>query len=209
MQNSKQVIFFHVPKTGGTSIRNIFENNYKNFYIHQQMPLYRGHTPLFLVDNLIDLNNFFKFSVVRNPFRRTFSLYKTFCMMIRLYLFKDADISFKEFLNFARFQGSFASPISLNLTPNHPFDQSFYITNKFGEIGIDKLYKHENLNEIEKDFNIKLERLNVGKYDLDDYLNSYSQENIRLTRYLYARDFDMFEYSKNFDDSLNNIINVS
>lgn len=82
-------------------------------------------------------------------------------------------------------------------------DQSFYLHNRQGTLSsISKIYRFENLAEFENDFNTVLPRLNVGSYTFNDYLESYTQENINLVKQVYLEDFVLFDYSIHFDDSI-------
>ena len=83
--------------------------------------------------------------------------------------------------------------IQTNKTPWIIYDQTFFLYDK--EINLTKLYKFENLKEIEKDFNIILSHDRKGIYNknIKDYfdLNIISKINN-----LYHRDFINFEYDK-------------
>lgn len=70
IDTERMFIFVHIPKTGGTSIESALriDNSsrdvpFKHINIEQHMKLY-------------DLNRFFKFSIVRDPFDITLSMYK-------------------------------------------------------------------------------------------------------------------------------------
>jgi hypothetical protein len=172
-------LFIHIPKTGGTSINNTFEkNNLKTWNTVEDY----GHDPLYILkkNNIIN-NNTFIFSIVRNPYTRAFSYWKHFNIN------NTVNLSFMEFLL------TIENKIQTDQTPWIIYDQTFFLYDK--EINITKLYKFENLKEIEKDFNIILSHDRKGIYNknIKDYfdLNIISKINN-----LYHRDFINFEYDK-------------
>jgi hypothetical protein len=172
-------LFIHIPKTGGTSINNTFEKN--NLKTWNTVKNY-GHDPLYILknNNTVD-NNTFIFSIVRNPYTRAFSYWKHFNIN------NAVNLSFMEFLL------TIENKIQTDQTPWIIYDQTFFLYDK--EINITKLYKFENLKEIEKDFNIILSHDRKGIYNknIKDYfdLNIISKINN-----LYHRDFINFEYDK-------------
>jgi hypothetical protein len=190
-------LFIHIPKTAGTSIKKIL-----NCSICLDSK-FIGHEPLFLIEQCVsdfDRKKYFIFTVVRNPFTRAFSYYKHFCRI------NNVNIQFSDFLYLIKTK---MSPLfnfdnkNYTKTPLVLFNQSFYLFNKNNEIDIDKLYRFENLQDLENDHKISLPKENVGNYNLIEYLNCYSEKNINCVKDIYSQDFDNFSYSKNFVDSLN------
>jgi hypothetical protein len=82
-----KILFIHIPKTGGTTIGNIFhphlqiKNNpdkkYSNFILNGSVDVehdyYRNYA------KLNDLSDYFVFTFVRNPYSRLFSLWRQCC----------------------------------------------------------------------------------------------------------------------------------
>lgn len=60
-----KVIFVHIPKTGGTSIRMSLKG----------MHLLKQHRTMDEVPEWCDIDDYFKFTFVRNPWDRILSLY--------------------------------------------------------------------------------------------------------------------------------------
>ena len=172
-------LFIHVPKTGGTSINNTFEKN--NLKTWNTIKDY-GHDPLHILkDNNIINNKTFIFSIVRNPYTRAFSYWKHFNIN------NETNLSFMEFLL------NIENKIQTNKTPWIIYDQTFFLYDK--EINITKLYKFENLKEIEKDFNFILSHDRKGMYD-KNIKNYFDLNIISKINTLYHRDFINFEYEK-------------
>lgn len=197
MKIDKPILFIHVPKTAGTSIDRALRNQYTwNFVPGPPRPM---HDPLFLIDRYNDLSNFFVFAVVRNPFTRAFSYYKHYLKH------NKCDISFEQFLDHVRRKrqmifNHFESSITIKVdtTPFIVYSQSFYLYDSKGKMSLDKLYRYENLSELESDFGIQLPRFNVGSYSKEDYIKEYNPTTIDLVRHIYLEDFVNLNYSLDF-----------
>jgi hypothetical protein len=186
-----KVLFIHVPKTCGISLTKVLEEKGLDSW-NRQTTFFFHHDPLFLMqeNNVID-KDCFVFSIVRNPFTRAYSLYKHFIKIIKGYNIQGDDNlpSFEFFLNAIKTkQNIFFTPIA-NTT------QSYYLKNKDGNISLSKIYRFENLNELENDFKITLPRINVGNYTKDDYKNACTENAISMIQEIYHEDFINFNYS--------------
>jgi hypothetical protein len=181
------VLFVHIPKTAGTSITKLLkDNNLDNW--NRSWP--RHHDPYSHLKetNTID-DSIFSFSVVRNPYTRTYSCFKQYNKA------NETDISFAEYLN--NIFKKIISPVS----PLLHIAQSFYVFED-NKLQINKLYRFENLNDFEKDFGWTLGNYNVGNYNIDSYLKDYTEEAVQMTKELYSVDFSLLDYSLDFSKSL-------
>lgn len=181
------ILFVHIPKTAGSSISKILdENNLDNW--KREWP--RHHDPYSYLKeaNLID-ERVFSFAVVRNPYTRTYSCYKQFNKA------NQTNISFEEYLDNIK-QGKI-SPIS----PLLHLPQSFYIMDQ-NNLQIERLYKFENLKELENELGWTLGFYNVGNYVVESYIEDYTDEAIEMTENFYSSDFANFGYSKDFNQTL-------
>lgn len=176
--NNRKLLFVHIPKTGGTSIlEKIDQSMWKKV-------IYAGHDPLFVLESNNNIIDAFSFCVVRNPYRRTFSYYNHFKKQNKI------ECSFLHFLEVIE------KKIFFEKTPMIVFPQSFYVYDLSGTISIDKIYKHENFIELENDLNIKFDRLNVGNYNENDYIDAYEDVNcIKIVQKLFSVDFINFDYN--------------
>ena len=172
-------LFVHIPKTAGQSIFSVLEDNWK--YVE-----HANHDPLFLLERNNNLTDTFKFCVVRNPFRRTFSYYKHFNRV------NITQVSFIQFLNFIK------SNVIFPRTKMISYSQSFYCLNKDGNIGLDKIYKFENLKKLEEDLDINLPYVNQGSYSEYEYFSAYGSEEKDFVRDYFASDFYNFGYCEDF-----------
>lgn len=182
----QKALFVHVPKTAGTSIERTLRLNEKCEWIRN--PSYLMHDPLFLLQKTNDIpEDTFVFSVVRNPFTRTYSYYNHFKRI------NQVELSFKEFLHIIRNR---IPPT--DRTPFIGYNQSYYLFGDNGLLGTSKIYKYENLLELELDFNIRLEHENVGNYHPLNFFEDYGEDEKNLVRHICAEDFLNFGYSLEF-----------
>ncbi len=173
------ILFVHIPKTAGQSIFSVVNSQW-NYVEHAK------HDPLFLLERNNNIANAYKFAIVRNPYRRTFSYYKHFNKVNR------TEYTFEKFLDIIKSGASFPK------TKMIPYSQSFYCLNTVGDIGLDKIYKFENLKELESDLSVSLPHINRGSYSEVEYFNSYGQRERDFVRDYYASDFYNFKYTTDF-----------
>ena len=200
LDDHKKILFIHIPKTAGSSITKILQKN--NLDNWKREKILNHHDPLFLIERNNDLSNTFKFSIVRNPYKRAFSHYKHIVQT------RNVVMTFYDYLMYVRLNGNirlydskYASSFIERL-PLLSYTQSFYLHDTIGNFSIDKIYRMEQFDEIEKDFGLKLPKENVGAYSHTEYLNNYDLRIKSLVKYIYSYDFDLFNYSTHFDDSI-------
>lgn len=188
-------IFIHIPKNAGTSIL---------FSLSQGKKIYRDHLTWkqFYNNNPYRFSNYFKFSLVRNPFDRIVSTYTYLLnggnqnedLYFRDY-FRENDITFEKFvLEYLDFNRLFEHMI---FAPQYIFVYDHKLNLKVDFIG-----KCEN---IDHDFSViqnKIKGLNqLKKYNTSkrkkNYFRYFSNERvIRRVVHLYKKDFMLFNYSE-------------
>ena len=181
------ILFVHIPKTAGSSISKILdENNLDNW--KREWP--RHHDPYSYLKeaNLID-ERVFSFSVVRNPYTRTYSCYKQYNKT------NQTDISFAQYLDNIK-QGKIST-----ISPLLHIPQSFYIMDQ-DNLQVERLYKFENLKELEDELGWELGFYNVGNYVVESYIEDYTDKEINMVQDFYSSDFINFGYSKDFNQTL-------
>jgi len=181
------ILFVHIPKTAGSSISKILNDNSLDNW-KREWP--RHHDPYSYLKeaNSVD-EKVFSFAVVRNPYTRTYSCYKQYNKT------NQTNISFAEYLN--NIKRGKISPI----TPLLHLPQSFYIMDQ-NNLQVERLYKFENLKELEDELGWTLGFRNVGSYVVESYIEDYTDEAIEMTKYFYSSDFTNFGYSKDFNQTL-------
>ena len=181
------VLFVHIPKTAGSSISEILnKNNLDNW--NRAWP--RHHDPYSYLKetNSID-ESVFSFAVVRNPYTRTYSCYKQYNKT------NQTEISFTEYLYNIK-QGKIST-----ISPLLHIPQSFYVMDQ-NALQVKRLYKFENLKELEDELGWTLGFYNVGNYVVKSYIEGYTDEAIKIVQDLYSSDFINFGYSKDFNQTL-------
>lgn len=170
----RKVIYYDVPKCASTTIRKeIFNNN----------------NELSLANPCLELNRYFKFSFVRNPWDRMVSNWKMFTnkpyRIKQLKSMTDDDLS--KFGNFIRF--------AAEIKNHHWQPQSLFLPDKLDYVG--------KVESFDKDFNYvltmigekakKTKKLNATTRD--SYWNYYTPELKSIVAEMYAEDIKRFGYS--------------
>jgi hypothetical protein len=203
------VLFIHIPKTGGTSVEHYFSSKYniplnnKSLYlILNDEPLINANLHLKIKSSLqhitytqmveynkwfhIDFDELVVLTIVRNPYERVISdLF--FYKLITVETQKETvfDILVHNYLNATNYD-------------NHNIPQHSFVTNDKGEIHPHIRILHtENLTNqmIEmgySDFDI-VHNSNANKVNYYDYLNA---ESIGILNKFYHLDFILFKYDK-------------
>ncbi|MDG2473552.1 MAG: sulfotransferase family 2 domain-containing protein [Pseudomonadales bacterium] len=193
--DDKKAIFVHIPKCAGISINHqIFGN------------LGGGHTPLkeylkVFEPNRID--NYFKFTFVRNPWDRLVSAY--YFLKGGGYSQEDSHWFNEELSSYLDFDDFVMNWLNReNIWKWHHFrPQYFYMLDNRSKVSLDFIGYYENL---EKDFNYvaskiplasKLSRTNKSKHK--NYMNYYNAETRDLVGNVYREDLNILGY--NFDNT--------
>jgi chondroitin 4-sulfotransferase 11 len=186
------VVFFHIPKTAGTSMRWTLDFN----RVSKERAV-RKHNDAHKIIGLLGKEKWkavFKFTFVRNPWDRLLSFYH---FRFRNDLIKDEALkkSFKKWATHKMTTKDLTSETLFNLQP-----QTHWLKDKNGKIDLDFIGRFEYL---ERDFNQLtsmlslspgLLQLNVNPLSLD-YQNHYDERLKRLVAEFYKEDIDYFKYT--------------
>lgn len=183
----ERLIFIHIPKCAGTSIEVFFTG--KDW---AEIDARTKHiTSLVARDQAYGSElwaEYFKFSVVRNPWARFVSFYN----LIRVV---DPSVEFDEWIQ------RVCSPEGLNFH-GLPLDRSMtqYLADENGDLMVDFVAKVETLDV---DFPVILDRLGVANRSLPrvmvghyehDYRKWYTPQTQKLVGERYQEDVERFEY---------------
>ena len=150
--NSHNFMFYHMPKTAGTSMNKILKKysvggHVKEFHLTRSFT----HTAVEHTWDKYEGNKYFSFTFVRNPYARIFSLYKF------LKRRKKIDESLEEFIT------------NMDREPSQ-----YRLLNDNGNIPLSFVGKFEN---IENDFNFVCEKIGINERYSDLPILLKSKEN--------------------------------
>lgn len=204
--DDKKVLFIHIPKTGGQAVSNVlFEGGFKSLGVSKEYLV--GHKPRRTLTHITysevltylnrspeDFDDYFKFSIVRNPWSRAVSLWAA--------RFKEKGYSFQESLDFIEegnlkiFDECFANSY-LGKVMTKP--QSDYVLHN-GKISVD-IYKFENykkeIKKIKKRLGIKRRLYKINSSKHSHYSHYYNKKRIKQVERIYGKDIDLFGYRFN------------
>jgi hypothetical protein len=195
ISHAHKFIFIHIPKTGGTSIEKVFKKQIKNN---------RKHLTFFQYENELksEIEKYFIFSVIRNPWDRLVSYWKYRQGKIHAPIDGKMNI-FDDWLKFIS---------SLNLDDLHGkteksnipdfrmgLDSQFNsLINKQNKINVN-LVRFENL---QNDFNTICDKIGIKRHHLPHknksrhkhYTEYYNEETKQIVAEKYAKDIKYFDY---------------
>lgn len=197
VSHSHKCIFIHIPKCGGTSVRDTLK------------PLISGeasHSHCCASSfNDLDLGGYLKYSFVRNPWDRFLSAYLYLkAGGARTHFDSDWDDEIIEVLkidqskNFADWVSSESTVQEAKERGQHFRAQSFYL-----DAPVDFIGRFESLSE---DFEVLCNKINLGKISLphknktkqncrrQPYYNYYTYSSQSLIEELYKDDIENFGY---------------
>jgi hypothetical protein len=187
ISHKHKFVFVHINKTGGTSIEVILRKLSRNWTgQHHLIKKYRR-----LADTKHGFENYFKFTIVRNPYDRLLSNY-----FYRKLMLKDNrvhDLSFKNWITNSR-DGNYSFE---NCLSRHT--QLDWIVDENGEVIVDFIGKFENLQE---DFDTICDKIGIPHQQLPHknkskhkhYTEYYDEETKQIVAEKYAKDIEYFGY---------------
>ena len=196
ISSAKQFIFVHTPKTAGTSMTNILARYCEGIredgnQMHKGWP-----TKHWLLDgyyqNFGNVDSYYKFTVVRNPWDR----------MISYYFWLNEEFDEKKFSNMLKKVRHQGHADACNFSDKSPVDYNFSSCTQYccDVRKINNFIKFENLEEGWKkaceDIGIPYEQLgwaNKAKQKRN-YRDFYNDETKSKVERAYADDIDNFEY---------------
>ncbi len=195
-----KAIFIHIPKTAGTSIYTVLsipQNEHHFYSAAKRIPSYQHLTPTQLQRKLPPKiwNQYYKFTVVRNPFDRAVSDYR--------YLKKHLPAKYR-ITSFVAFLHLVERIVKGNkYTENVYFDHFRPQSHYFQGITYDKICKfeslHTDLDEVKQKLQCHAKQL-PWKYKTStvhgpsNYLPYYTHETKSIIERLYAEDLKKFNY---------------
>ena len=205
-----KAIFFHSGKTAGTAIEHalmphkldISVPDYELFYgFDPAVSVYLQHaTPRFMRSHLepSTFSDYFKFTVVRNPYDRLLSVYH--------YQGEMHQSKFGSFDGFVKsLEHIIANPVGAN--GNHYLPQADYAQID-GTTVVDKVLRFEELPDSFEEINaalqlnLKLERrypMGHRRWKTKPTREYYSDELAEIIARVYKKDFEQFGYARDLE----------
>ena len=196
---SKKLIFIHVPKSAGTSVRATLkkylnEENYDNIYNNS----HQSYSQIVKINNKI-INNRISFALVRNPYERFVSIYRFVNRPFKLNKWfgnKSSEVA-ERIDTFEKFIENFRMPEWVwkgydHFTPQYEWTK-----------GVNKVFKlneKELLNNFLKDYGIKEEIGHHNKREIHSgynemYKKYYNENTKRIIKKYFEKDLDLFKFS--------------
>lgn len=210
INNNHKIIFVHITRTGGTSIERILNMKGKDnsLKLNTLYGIYKGialqHLNISEIKKLKNVDDYFSFCVVRNPFDRIISEFKFLKSNTPNKFTKYFKKSFDKFVNeivIAYNEGK-VNKFGFNKyeynEEDHFKTQLSYIKNN-NKIDVNKILRFENLNrdwkEISNRFNLSTNLPKVNKSYHKNYRRYYNKQNRKIIEKYYKEDLDYFNYS--------------
>jgi hypothetical protein len=194
--DDKRAIFVHVPKCAGISVnRSLFGN------------LAGGHTTLEQYLTVFEpkhILNYFKFTIVRNPWDRVVSAY----FFLQQGGFNKWDKQFydDELAKYDSFDAFVSEWLTVpeNLTKHHHFRmQSDYILDKYNKVTLDFIGYLENIDQdfdyISKKIGVRTPLPKSNASSRSSYTHYYNETTKEIIAQTYKTDIELLGY--NFDNS--------
>lgn len=177
LYNNLNYAFIHIPKCGGTSVKNFLLNEDNKWELNSLHDKYQDDS----------FSNFFKFTFVRNPYDRAVSYY-TMMTRERGSFFDFIQSYFETMSKFNRFAKC---------------KMLYFIKNEHNnKINVDFIGKYENLNSDFKELCsiLKIQykdlpHLNKSKRKHKDYRKYYNSNSYNLVSNFFKEDLEHFKYS--------------
>lgn len=182
--NNREVIFIHIPKTAGNSIReSVFGKGLKT-----------SHK---LADDY-DQKQWemsFSFCVVRNPYTRVYSSYKYHVksdyegVLLKRHP-KLREYSLKDYLKKIVLQGDSLLETQYRFTTHSHTKKKIDLAIQFEKLS-------DGIKDLEKalDLDINIEHLNKGPLQRS-YLSEFDWDDMKIVNSVYQKDFEEFGYKK-------------
>jgi hypothetical protein len=183
---NQKILFYHVPKTGGSSITWWLENN-KLGLVANIKPMH-AH-PQFLAKNNFSCPVNWSFCVVRNPWERWVSWWYFWKYMVKRF-----DHSFEEYTE-KYFTGQYQGLLGGEYGPNIPqihFSQHVHEVLRYENLAEDFKLVQDKFNcyaPLEKRANVSADKLHYSNYytspRLVDLVSDYYKQDIAEFGYTY------------------------
>ena len=196
---SKKLIFIHVPKSAGTSIKTALAKQFK-LEFHKGI-LHNEHQTFQQIKQIqkgIELDRT-SFAVVRNPYERFVSIFRFIMRPFKLkkWFGSEGILIFEKYNNFEKFTETFKMPLHFWHGNDHLSSQISWTE------GVDRTFKIENKVEIEKFLKTFGSNDLIGHENKKEiysghnkmYRDFYNETTKKIITKAYEADLDIFKYN--------------
>ena len=204
-ENKIPLLFVHIQKTGGGTVKTYFGDHKKEHQLgHLSLKkIKRKFYKKYSLYKIIPFDDYFKFTIFRNPWERIFSEFN-FRTSTTKNLYWDEirrrKYNFKDWILYLHDENDIKS-----LRKRYGY---FSYINLHGKIGVDYIINLHNLNddfELIKKISNRTEDINsITNEHNKNYIHSekheffktyYDDETIELVRKIHAKDIELFNFS--------------
>jgi chondroitin 4-sulfotransferase 11 len=195
-----KIIFFHIPKTGGSSIELAFglftfnngyriDNNIKamQHFTWEEYKNYLGQKKY---------DEYYKFTIIRNPYNKVISDYFWLKNIAKLEYDNFQNKSFDEYLDYCDHLVK-NNLYNLTIFHDHFMPQHKFIYDNNNKLMIDKIFQFENFDYIENFikiiYDVNINHINKNETKNNIILNDEQKNKIYN---IYKNDFILLKYSK-------------
>lgn len=228
-----KTLFVHVPKCGGTTVEKILDMSTEENFFTTTKTIHKIYSKLdfsmftseekkeveaknlqhctiielekLLPKNVFIENNYYKFSIVRNPYHRIVSEY--FYMVqasTRVNQLRDFPIRFPNVSSFVLSELALPRIQRIRKYDGHLETQSSFLLDANSTLTkLNKIYRFESEMESCLELAKSISKMTIegvhernGGYDKTDYSEYFTFEAKELVYQFYKNDFDLFKYSK-------------
>ena len=187
-----QCIYIHIPKAAGVSVSKALFGNYGAG--HKTIKHWKTKF------NVYTFNQYFKFTIVRNPYTRLYSAYN----FLKSGGINNSDKQFstdtlKDYPTFEGFINNYLNNRTA-LSQIHFIPQIYFLTDYDNQISVDFIGKFENLNDsfnfIQSKIGVSSKLLHINASSYKDYSieSIYTKSMINKVNKIYKDDFLRLEY---------------
>lgn len=196
-----KLIFVGIPKNGSMSVSMTLAPNANNCY-HSHQSIKK------ILEKDINLKNYYKAAVKRNPYSRVCSAYT---------MMHGGFKTLKEKINFIYNQVTKSVPMNIFNDEPHGLlvenyysyklesvfiPQYYYVCDNLGKVRVDEILCLETIESDWENFSAKFEGMprelklenKTPIRDCNDWQKHYDSETIEKVNFLYKRDFELFGY---------------
>jgi len=179
-----KIIFVHINKNAGSSIITVLKKKKFHLTIKELIELLGGS----------EIDNAFKFTVVRNPYDRVVSQY-LHRVKTNQSLLRDNPISFNKWVELV--YGNQKDYFYHNKQYKMFYTQLKWLRDFSGNVKVDRILRFETLNEdfqeLCNDLNIDLSLPHTNRSDINVHIK-YNEKSIKIIQSYFKEDFEHFGY---------------